>query len=68
MKNKKNDRMFVPIRTSAARIGVPLAWLKKEVESRRIPAIRAGRQWLVHLERAREIIAKQAKNNEGGGK
>jgi hypothetical protein len=68
MKNKKNDRMFVPIRTSAARIGVPLAWLKKEVESGRIPAIRAGRQWLIHLERAREIIAKQAKNNEGGGK
>jgi len=68
MKNKKNHRMFVPIRTSAARIGVPLAWLKKEVQSGRIPAIRAGRQWLVHLERAREIIAKQAKNNKGGDK
>jgi len=68
MKNKKNERMFVPIRTSAARIGVPLAWLRREVESGRVPAVRAGRQWLVHLERAREIIAKQAKNNEGSGK
>ncbi len=68
MKHKKNERMFVPIRTSAARIGVPLAWLKREVESGRVPAVRAGRQWLVHLERAREIIAKQANNSKGGGK
>jgi len=68
MKNRKNERMFVPIRTSAARIGVPLAWLKREVESGRVPAVRAGRQWLVHLEKAREVIAKQAKNNKGGSK
>jgi hypothetical protein len=27
-----------------------------------------GRQWLVHLEKAREIIAKQVKKNEGGNR
>jgi excisionase family DNA binding protein len=51
---------FVPIPDAAERLGVPLAWLKREAEAGRVPAVRAGRRWLVHLDRTREALARLA--------
>jgi len=58
---------FVPIRRAASKLGVPIAWLQTEAEAGRIPAIKAGRRWLVHLERARIKLAEYAED-EGGTK
>lgn len=58
---------FVPIRRAASNLGVPIAWLQAEAKAGRIPAIKAGRRWLVHLERTRIKLAKHAES-EGGAK
>lgn len=56
---------FVPIRRAASELGVPITWLAREAHAGRIPAIKAGRRWLVHLERARIKLAEYAER-EGG--
>ena len=58
---------FVPIRRAASILGVPITWLQSEAKAGRIPAIKAGRRWLVHLERARIKLAEYAER-EGGAK
>lgn len=59
MNNRVNVK-FVPIRQAAVALGVPLAWLKREVESGRIPAVRAGQRWLVHVEQAQRVLTERA--------
>ena len=59
------DAAFVPIRRAAAALGVPLAWLKREAEADRVPAVRAGRRWLVHFERTQAQLADRASGTAG---
>lgn len=63
--NQEIQTTFVPIRRAASNLGVPIAWLLSEAKAGRIPAIKAGRRWLVHLERARIKLAEYAER-EGG--
>ena len=69
MRNSLNAA-FVPIRRAASALGVPLAWLKREAEAGRVPAVRAGRRWFVHLDRAHAQLADRAasgaETTEGG--
>ncbi len=65
--SKSNQTTFVPIRRAASILGVPIAWLQAEVTAGRIPAIKAGRRWLVHLERTRIKLAEYAEE-DGGAK
>ncbi|MFK7883905.1 MAG: helix-turn-helix domain-containing protein [Phycisphaerales bacterium] len=51
---------FVAVTEAAELLGIPLAWMKREAEAGRIPAVRAGRRWLVHLERTQAILAERA--------
>lgn len=60
------ERTFVPLTFAANKLGVPSAWLLREAQSGRIPAIRAGRRWLVHLERTRTKLAEYAERGAGG--
>lgn len=57
-------RTFVPLRLAATSLGVPVSWLRSEVEAGRVPAVRAGRRWLVHLDRAREVLSRLAEDGE----
>lgn len=66
MSDQVQEETFVPIRRAAAVLGVPFAWLQREAEVGRVPAVRAGRRWLVHLEETREVLAKRAW--EGGAR
>jgi len=59
---------FVPIRSAARALGVPLAWLRNEAENGRIPAVRAGRRWLVPLERIQQLLHERAERGEGGAR
>lgn len=54
------ERTFVSLSVAATKLGVPSAWLRREAQAGRIPVIRAGRRWLVHLERARAKLAEDA--------
>jgi len=59
---------FVPIRRAASDLGVPITWLQSEAKAGRIPAIRAGRRWLVHFEQASQALTQMASlSNDGGG-
>ncbi len=60
MTHERSEVIFVPIRRAAARLGVPLAYLRREVEENRLPAVRAGRRWLVPMPRAAELLAERA--------
>lgn len=54
------NRTFVPIRRAASELGIPVSWLEQQAKDSSIPAIRAGRRWLVHLERTRAKLTKIA--------
>jgi len=60
-------KTFVPVRHAAAELGVPLAWLKREAEAGRIPAVQAGKRWLVHLKRTRAALTVRAEKAGGDG-
>jgi hypothetical protein len=55
---------FVPIRQAAEALGVPLAWLRRQSETGRVPAVRAGKRWFVHWDRARAALAEQAETTK----
>ncbi|MGP1346646.1 MAG: hypothetical protein ACTS3F_08270 [Phycisphaerales bacterium] len=54
------ETTFVPINRAAAALGVPKAWLIRMVAVERIPAVRAGRRWLVPLEETRARLVELA--------
>ncbi len=57
---------FVNIRRAARLLGVPLAWLRREIIAGRVPALRAGRQWRVNIDDARRALSQRARR-EGEG-
>ena len=63
--NTPIHRTFIPVRRAAGPLGVPLgvplAWLRQEVKARRVPAIRAGSRWYVHLDAAQAALSERAK-------
>lgn len=64
---QEKQTMFVPVRLAAHRLGVPVAWLRHQAETGDVPAIRAGRMWLVHLEGARERLLSDAERAKREG-
>ncbi len=66
MIKKTNISTFVPVIQASHELGVPTAWLNREAKAGRIPSIRAGRRWLVHLERTRTKLAESAEHQGEG--
>jgi len=60
MNNRTESQTFVSIRYAASELGIPVCWLEQQAKRNAIPAIRAGRRWLVHLERTRAKLTKLA--------
>lgn len=56
---------FVSIRDAAGILGVPLAWMRSEAASRRVPVVRAGRRWLVPLKRTQALLHEWAEGGRG---
>jgi hypothetical protein len=54
------DETFQPVRAVAARVGVPAAWLRAEAEAGRVPHLRTGRQILISLEQAEQVLLQRA--------
>lgn len=50
----------IPLRHMARLARVPLAWLRTEAEAGRVPALRAGNQWLFDPPAVRSALRKRA--------
>ncbi len=51
---------LVPLLSGAVRTGVPFAWLKREVEAGRLPAVRAGRRFFVNTDLLTRALLERA--------
>jgi len=60
--------VFVPVRHAASVLGLPVAFIEREAKAGRLPAVRAGRSWLIHLERARAELERRAEAGEGASR
>lgn len=62
MSNPHERPRFVSIGVLADRLGVPIAWLRAEVDSGRIPFLRAGRRRIFDAESVERTLAQRVKN------
>jgi hypothetical protein len=51
---------YIPVQEASRRIGLPLAWLKREASEGRVPALRVGRRWFVDAEETERALATMA--------
>jgi hypothetical protein len=56
----ERESTFAPLQRTAARLGVPAAWLKCEAEAGRVPHIKAGRRILFHAATIEQALAERA--------
>jgi excisionase family DNA binding protein len=63
------ETSFVPVQNAAARLGLPVSWLKAEADARRIPHVRIGRRILFNVEAVEQALLSRAsrflKSSEG---
>ncbi|MCE9591283.1 MAG: helix-turn-helix domain-containing protein [Planctomycetes bacterium] len=64
MHGEKTTPEFVPTIEAAEALGVPAAWLRREVEAGRVPSLHAGRRVLVSITDARAVLAERARKGE----
>lgn len=57
----------LPVSRAARCLGVPVAWLRDEIEAGRLPGLHAGKAILVHVPTVAEILTNRAKEKTDGG-
>jgi hypothetical protein len=63
---KRTDETFLPLHSTAARLGVPIAWLRAEADANRVPVLRAGRRLLFNPEVVKAVLlARAGQSTEG---
>lgn len=60
MSSTQDLEKFQAVHVTAARLGVPAAWLRAEIEAGRIPYLKAGRQILLHTDTVRNVLLERA--------
>jgi excisionase family DNA binding protein len=61
------DTKFMSAELAASRLGVPAAWLRREVEAGRITSLRAGRKLLVNPAEVEKQLLMRAEQDAGKG-
>lgn len=56
---------FLPLQTTAGRLGVPAAWLREEALAGRVPYLRAGRRMLFAPAEVERVLIARAENVQG---
>ena len=51
---------FQGIQSAAYELGVPVAWLKREAEAERVPALRVGRQLRFNIQQVERALTERA--------
>ena len=54
----------LPVNEAASLLRVPARWLRDEVGAGRLPALQAGRSFLVHVPTVANLLAERAKKGE----
>lgn len=60
-----DDPKFISVEAAARQLGLPCAWLKDEVQTGRISAIRAGRRLLVNPAEVERVLLERAQKVRG---
>lgn len=60
MANPNDDAVFLTIDSAAYRLGVPVAWLKREAKYGRVPSLLVGNRLMLNLEQTKATLLKQA--------
>ena len=60
MSNAQNHESFMSLQRTAARLGVPIAYLRREAESNRVPHLRVGRRLLFSPEAVEQALIERA--------
>jgi len=62
------QRKILKLSHAARMYGVPVGWLKEQVEAGRIPAVRAGQIYLVKPKKVEEFLLQQAEGGQTNGR
>ena len=62
------NAILISLPELAERTGLPLAWLKRETDSGRLPCIRAGRRRMFNLEAVLHALDEQQKGKAPHGR
>lgn len=60
MTNGSIHESFLPLRRAAARLGVPIAWLKSEAAAGRVPCLRVGRRLLLNCDAVERALLERS--------
>jgi excisionase family DNA binding protein len=67
-----SDTKYISIEQAAARLGLPVGWLRREAQAGRVPAIKAGRRILLDPQAVERALVERAQEAQpqapGGGK
>jgi len=61
------QRKILKLNHAARMFGVPVSWLKDQVEAGKIPAVRAGQIYLVKPEKVEAFLLQQAEGEQTDG-
>ncbi len=61
------DARYTTIEHAAARLGVPVAWLRREAEAGTVPSLRVGRRLLFDVEAVAEALRERAAERQAPG-
>lgn len=56
---------LIGIADLAARLGLPVSWIKSEARDGRLPHLRVGRKWLFHEATVKAALAVRAQSKGG---
>jgi excisionase family DNA binding protein len=63
MVNERTET-FLPPESTADRLGVPVAWLRREAQAGRIPHLKAGRRILFNPELVERVLLERTAGKE----
>lgn len=66
MSTAQNPELFLPLRRTAARLGVPAAWLRAEALAARVPYLRVGRRLLFNPAAVEAVLLNRAAQEKKG--
>ena len=55
---------FTHLRPAARRLGVPVAWLRREAEAGTVPALRVGRRLMIDVEAVERVLLERANGSD----
>lgn len=65
MRSTDHPECFASLRRTAARLGVPIAWLKSEAQADSVPHLKIGRRLMFNCEAVERALLERADQAKG---